>query len=56
MCLGYANTRRLTRPQFEFSVALRPQRPYGLRIVQDGYLDFHTASELCQGRTYVSWL
>ena len=35
---------------FEFSVALRPQRPSLLRILgtgaQDGHLDFHTAPEL----------
>ena len=34
--------------KFRFSVALRPQRPYGLRHggAQDGYLHFHIAPEL----------
>ena len=31
---------------FEFNVALCPQRPYGLIWTQDGHLDFHTAPEL----------
>ena len=33
---------------FEFTVALRPQKPQGLLGTrsQDGHLDFHTASEL----------
>ena len=34
---------------FKFSIALRPQRPYGLLETgaQDVHLHFHTASELC---------
>ena len=38
-----------TQMQGSFSVALRPQRPYGLLgsgTAQDGHLDFHTAPEL----------
>ena len=38
-----------TAHEFEFNVALRPQKPkanYG-RVAQDGHLDFHTAPELC---------
>ena len=31
-----------------FSVALRPQRSYGLLGAQDVHLDFHTAPELCR--------
>ena len=33
--------------EFEFSVALRPQRPYG-------HLDFHTAPVLCV-HAYIEW-
>ena len=41
----------------EFSVALRPQRPYGLlgdveSRVQDGHLDVHTLPELCKPQSY----
>ena len=36
--------------EFEFNVAVRPQRPYGLlgtgRGAKDVHLDFHTAPEL----------
>ena len=31
---------------FEFSAALRPQRPSGLLLVRVGHLDFHTATVL----------
>ena len=41
----------MTNAEAWFSVALRPQKPYGSlgRKAQDGHLDFHTTPELWQG-------
>ena len=48
-CTAAANSSPATHDSSEFSVALRPQRPYG--TIRDGEswtatLDFHTAPEL----------
>ena len=39
-----------TNAEAGFNIALRPRKPEGSalgRTAQDGYLDFHTAPELC---------
>ena len=48
-CLRYALVGFCCLLSVQFSIALRPQRLYGLLETgsQDGHFDFHTAPELC---------
>ena len=48
----------MTNAEAWFSVASRPQKPYGSlgQKAQDGHFDFHTAPELCVALVLVSGL